>query len=148
MKSILKPSIRLSPSKAIPSRNTAGIRSPGQTNSHETPTKSPKKSPKDSATKGKLDGSERTFGSPSRGSTQNVMPSTPPARVALRTEEEQQAAVKEKEQQEMLAHKDARRKSLGEYNLDESTSPELTPWFSKSQSFFCARGNSSYVERR
>ena len=35
------------------------------------------------------------------------------ARVAVRTEEEQQAAVKERERQEMAARKDARRKSLG-----------------------------------
>ena len=36
-----------------------------------------------------------------------------PARVAVRTEEEQQAAVRERERQAVLAYKDARRKSLG-----------------------------------
>lgn len=41
-------------------------------------------------------------------------PSRSPTRVAVRTEEEQQAAAKERERQEMLSHKDARRKSLGE----------------------------------
>lgn len=34
--------------------------------------------------------------------------------VAVRTETEQQAAAKERERREVLAHKDARRKSLGE----------------------------------
>lgn len=35
-------------------------------------------------------------------------------RIAVRTEEQQQATVEERERQEMLARKDARRKSLGE----------------------------------
>ena len=35
-------------------------------------------------------------------------------RVAVRTEEEQQAAVEDRERQEFLARKDARRKSLGQ----------------------------------
>lgn len=34
-------------------------------------------------------------------------------RVAVRTEEEQQEAAKERARQDVLAHKDARRKSLG-----------------------------------
>lgn len=34
-------------------------------------------------------------------------------RVAVRTEEEQQAAAKERQKQEVLARRDARRKSLG-----------------------------------
>ena len=40
-----------------------------------------------------------------------------PTRVAVRTEEEQQAAARERERQEVLAHKDARRKSLGNIAL-------------------------------
>ena len=43
-----------------------------------------------------------------------VSPDHGQARVAVRTEEQQQAAVEERERQELLAHKDARRKSLGQ----------------------------------
>ena len=49
--------------------------------------------------------------------TENRSHSTPSgqgqARIAVRTEEEQQAAAKERARHELLAHKDARRKSLG-----------------------------------
>ena len=42
-----------------------------------------------------------------------LSPSESETRVAVRSEAEQQAAAKERERQEVLAHKDARRKSLG-----------------------------------
>ena len=41
-------------------------------------------------------------------------PSQHRTRTAVRSEEEQQAAAKERERQDLLAHREARRKSLGE----------------------------------
>ena len=45
--------------------------------------------------------------------SQSLSPVQGQTRIAVRTEEEQQAAAKERARQELLAHKDARRKSLG-----------------------------------
>lgn len=53
----------------------------------------------------------------------NLTTQSPPSelaqemRVAVRTEEEQQAAAKERQKQEVLARRDARRKSLGKQTL-------------------------------
>ena len=65
-----------------------------------TPEKSPRKSPANKSTEQLSQGLPNPF-------------ETSPRRVAVKTEEEQQATAREREQQEMLAHKDARRKSLG-----------------------------------
>lgn len=46
-------------------------------------------------------------------------------RVAIRTEEEQQAAAREREQQDLVARKDARRKSLGTWVVNCRVSHNL-----------------------
>jgi len=109
VKSILKPTIPLSPPKAIPPHKGEQKASPGKASASRTPEKSPAKSSVDQSS-----GLPNPFeGSPTRAGPKSYSPNRSPARVALRTEEEQQAAAKERERQELLAHKDARRKSLG-----------------------------------
>lgn len=109
VKSILKPTIPLSPPKAIPPHNGVRKASPGKARASRTPERSPGK-----PSVNRSSGLENPFGTfPTRAGAKSQSPSRSPARVALRTEEEQQAAVKERERQELLAHKDARRKSLG-----------------------------------
>lgn len=49
-----------------------------------------------------------------------ISPSQYRTRIVVRSEEEQQAAAKERERHELLAHKEARRKSLGETLMDFS----------------------------
>lgn len=47
-----------------------------------------------------------------------VSPSQYRTRIVVRSEEEQQAAAKERERHELLAHKEARRKSLGKTTIN------------------------------
>ncbi|KAL9614273.1 MAG: hypothetical protein Q9167_001229 [Letrouitia subvulpina] len=132
VKSILKPAIRLSPPKQIPPHSSARMISVGKTRIRETPEKSKQGlliDTSDELSTVPLSGAElpnpfggpspssanrRTTGSPSRGQT----------KVAVRTEEEQQAAAKERERLEMLAHGNTRRKSLA--NRRVSFAPEAT----------------------
>lgn len=61
-----------------------------------------------------------------------VSPSQYRTRIVVRSEEEQQAAAKERERHELLAHKEARRKSLGEtmieFTYDFGRLLELCTW--------------------
>jgi len=71
--------------------------------------------PKDSLLASKGHDLPKPFGDPLEpipGSTRDN------GRVTIRTEEEQQAAAREREQQELVARKDARRKSLGKWVVD------------------------------
>lgn len=115
-KSILKSSISLSPLKPIPSRGRSGSASPSKNGRLRTPEASPSKSSRGSAIKGKAETLESRIESPSKSPSQNQSQPKSPARVAVRTEE-QQAAAREKERQDVLAHKDARRKSLGKIRV-------------------------------
>lgn len=114
VKSILKPTIALSPPKAIPPHNRARTSSPGKANGRQTPEKSPRKSPAkklaDDATQGLPNPFET---SPTPGASKPRSPTRSPTRIAVRSEQEQQTAAKERERQEILANRDARRKSLG-----------------------------------
>jgi len=113
VRSILKPTIALSPPKTIPPHKGARGASPGKAGGQRTPEKSPRKSAKEPPRNGGP-GLQTSFdASPKPTATNTQSPSRSPARVAVRTEEEQQAAAKERERQEALAHRDARRKSLG-----------------------------------
>ena len=113
IKSILKPTIMLSPPKSIPPRGNKGKASPGKATGPKPPMKSPGKSPiKPSSSVAQR--SPNPFGaSPKPTAARSQSPTRSPTRVSVRTEEEQQAAAKERERQEALAYKDARRKSLG-----------------------------------
>lgn len=117
-KSILKPTISLSPLKPIPSRGRSGNASPSKNGRLRTPEASPKKSSGGSATKSEGASLESRLKSPSKSPSQSQSQPRSPARVAVRTEEEQQAAAREKERQDVLAHKEARRKSLGKIGVD------------------------------
>jgi len=113
VKSILKPTLPLSPPKAIPPHSNGRKGSPRKANAQRTPDRSPARSAGNGS-----EGPPNPFeGSPTRTAAKSQSPSRSPSRVALRTEEEQQAAAKERERQELLAHKDARRKSLGMFVL-------------------------------
>ena len=114
VKSILKPTIALSPPKMIPPHSTARKASPGKANVRRTPEKASRLSPKKSTVSGSQSLSNPFAPSPRLAVGNTLSPSRSPTRVAVRTEEEQQAAAKERERQEAMAHKDARRKSLGE----------------------------------
>ena len=124
IKSILKPTIPLSPPKQIPPHHGARRTSPNKTKSKTTPEKpqsislldaSVRKSPNPtnsgSISPKFLEGSTTSSAAQSSVSS----PSQRRTRVAVRTEEEQQAAAKDRERQEALDHKNARRKSLGEF---------------------------------
>lgn len=112
VRSILKPTIALSPPKIIPPHNKGTKTSPGKVINQRSPEKIPR-SPQQSISNSSL-GLQNPFdASPKRVVASARSPSRSPARVAVRTEEEQQAAAKERERQEVLAHRDARRKSLG-----------------------------------
>ena len=95
--------------------NTTGVPpgSPRQSPRSKTPERSPKKSLKKSPTKVPEGSFNDLLKSPRRNVESGQSPSRSPARIALRTEEEQQAAAREKERQEIQANREARRKSLG-----------------------------------
>lgn len=117
MKSILKPTMRLSPPKQIPLHSSSRRTSP-RSSSRTTPEKTQKISSSDAyiwKISNPVSGSQglpNTFEGPADPTT-SLSPSQSQTKVAVRTEAEQQAAAKERERQEILAHKDARRKSLG-----------------------------------
>ena len=146
VKSILKPTITLSPPKAIPPHSRARNTSPGKANVRQTPEKSPRKSP------AKKKAEDATQGLPNPFQTSPMLkfssprsPTRSPTRIAVRSEEEQQAAAKERERQEKLANRDARRKSLGRYILIWiEHGADMT--VSKSKSVFRTRSYFAYVE--
>ena len=114
VKSILKPTIALSPPKAIPPHNRARNGSPGKASGRQTPEKSPRKSPGKKITADATQELPNPFeASPMPMVSKPHSPARSPTRIAVRSEEEQQAAAKERERQEILANRDARRKSLG-----------------------------------
>ena len=116
VKSILKPTITLSPPKAIPPHNRIRSNSPSKVNGRQTPEKSPRKSPTKRVAENATQGLPNPFQtSPMPKSSIPRSPARSPTRIAVRSEEEQQAAAKERERQEILANRDARRKSLGRY---------------------------------
>lgn len=121
IKSILKPTIPGSPPKQIPAR-VSTTTSPRKTDSGPMPEQSQNGSLIDTSiptpTTDLLgtDVLPNPFGGPPEV-TDNTphlpFPVHSQIRVAVRTEEEQQEAAKEKARQDVIAHKDARRKSLG-----------------------------------
>ena len=114
VKSILKPTITLSPPKAIPPHSRVRNNSPGKANVRQTPERSPRKSPAKKQAEDATQGLPNPFqSSPMLNFSNSRSPTRSPTRIAVRSEEEQQAAVKERERQEKLASRDARRKSLG-----------------------------------
>lgn len=114
VKSILKPTIALSPPKAIPPHNRVRNSSPAKINGQQTPERSPRKSPAKIQVENATQGLPNPFQtSPMRRTSKSRSPARSPERIAVRSVEEQQAAVKERERQELLAKRDARRKSLG-----------------------------------
>lgn len=114
VKSILKPTIALSPPKVIPPHNQARITSPGKANGRQTQEKSPRKSPAKKQADNAAQGLPNPFEtSPTAAASKPRSPARSPTRIAVRSEEEQQAAAKERERLEILANRDARRKSLG-----------------------------------
>lgn len=107
VKSILKPTIKFSPPKAIPPRSGAGATSPTKMGGQRPGERYPKLSPNKKIP-------ERSPSRAGQSSPSKLIPSPrSPARVAVRTEEEQHAAAREKQREEAHAQKDARRKSLG-----------------------------------
>lgn len=126
IKSILKPTIPISPPKPIPPHSGSRRTSPNKTKSKTTPEKSQSTSLLDASVWKSSNPTNASNLSPSplKGSVESNLaqssissPSRHRTRVAVRTEEEQQAAAKDREQQEALDHKNARRKSLGESRL-------------------------------
>ena len=118
VKSILKPSITLSPPKAIPPHSRVRNNPPGKANVRQTPEKSPRRSPAKKLAEDVTQGLPNPFQtSPMQKYSSSQSPARSPTRIAVRSEEEQQAAAKERERQEKLANRDARRKSLGRYIL-------------------------------
>ena len=123
MRSILKPTIPLSPPKPIPPYPNSRELSPAKSKNGLSPKKSPRRSPK----KEELEGTARSLGDLRQSGLENLpnpfdeasnqaadnKPSQE-TRVAVRTEEQQQAAAKERERKELVERRDARRKSLGE----------------------------------
>lgn len=146
VKSILKPTIALSPPKAIPPHNRAFTNSPGKANGRQTHEKSPRKSPAkklaDDATQGLPNPFET---SPTPGASKSRSPARSPTRIAVRSEEEQQAAAKERERQEVLANRDARRKSLGMWILTR-VKGRADMATSKSKSVVRTRSYFAYME--
>lgn len=117
MKSILKPTMPLSPPKQITPHHSSQ-RVSLRSSSRITPEKNKKTSSSDASiwkNSNPVSGSHglpNPFEGPADPTT-SLSPPQSQTKVAVRTEAEQQAAAKERERQEVLAHKDARRKSLG-----------------------------------
>jgi kinetochore protein Spc7/SPC105 len=120
VKSILKPTIPLSPPKSIPSR--ASLRAPSPGKSHRSYSQEQKASENDVSHSG-LENVENPFIQSANEQQSNLEPREETV-VALRTEEQQQAAAREREKAEILARRDARRKSLA--NRRVSFAPEAT----------------------
>lgn len=121
MKSILKPTMPLSPPKQIIPHPSSRRVSP-RSSSRITPEKNKKTSSSDASiwkNSNPVSGSHglpNPFEGPADPKT-SLSPSQSQTMVAVRTEAEQQAAAKERERKEVLAHKDARRKSLGKSTI-------------------------------
>lgn len=119
MKSILKPTAPISPPRRSSPRNNGRNLSPKKSLPDKTQSTSASevavwKSSNPPVGIGRLP-------NPFEGSSESIIsnlglisPSQHRTRVVVRSEEEQQAAAKERERQELLAHREARRKSLGE----------------------------------
>ncbi|MCJ1467975.1 hypothetical protein MMC07_006601 [Pseudocyphellaria aurata] len=128
VRSILKSSMRLSPPKQIPSHPSSRRASP-RSSSRTTPEKTKKNSSSSTSiwlNSNPVPGSHglpNPFERPA-DSTPSLSTSESQTMVAVRTEAEQQAKAKERERQDLLAHKDARRKSLA--NRRVSFAPEAT----------------------
>ncbi|MCJ1428391.1 hypothetical protein MMC29_006301 [Sticta canariensis] len=128
VKSILKPTICLSPPKQIPPHPSSRRTSP-RSSSRTTPEKA-QSIPSSGGSLWKNSnpvtgshGLPNPFEGPA-GSTIPLSLSRNQTKVAVRTEAEQQAAAKARERQEVSDHKDARRKSLA--NRRVSFAPEAT----------------------
>lgn len=121
MKSILKPTIPLSPPKQIPPHPSSRRTSPSKSTSkltltpekHQVPVSSDASVWKNSNPVAESHGVPNLFEGPTEV-INSQSPSQRQTRVLVRTEAEQEAAAKERLRQEVLAHKDARRRSLGE----------------------------------
>ncbi|KAI9879596.1 MAG: hypothetical protein M1830_008046 [Pleopsidium flavum] len=138
VKSILKPTIPLSPPKPIPPHTAARKRSPSKiplSPSKRNQARGPVNSsdPDEAIQKDAASVTEANrLSNPFEGSSVIAQQQEQDTRVALRTEEEQQAAVKEREEKErrelekkdILGRRDARRKSLA--NRRVSFAPEAT----------------------
>ena len=146
VRSILKPTIALSPPKAIPPHSRARNSSPGKANGRQTPEKSPRKSPAKNLADNAIQGLPNPFvTSPTPRASKPRSPARSPTRIAVRSEEEQQAAAKERERQEILANRDARRKSLGKLtSIELERRADMTS--SKSKSVVRTRSYLAYME--
>ena len=124
VRSILKPTIPLSPPKQIPPHPNSRKSSPTKSRTGFSPKRSPRKSPQKGESKdaardsGKLRQSglenlPNPFDEVSNQAADNEL--SQKTRIALRTEEQQQAATKERERKELIERRDARRKSLGRF---------------------------------
>ena len=129
-KSILKPTIPLSPPKQIPPHTSSRKSSPAKAQRGSSPRKSPQK--------GRPGDAAQSSSSPRQSGLENIPnPFDEPqlealvekdlsegTKIAVRTEEEQQAAAREREKQDILERRDARRKSLGKSEAPDS-SPDV-----------------------
>ena len=122
MRSILKPTIPLSPPKQIPPHPNSRKSSPTKSRTGFSPKKSPRKSPQKGVTKetARDSGALRqsgleTLANPFDEVSNQAADSelSQEIRIAVRTEEQQQAAAKERERKDLIERRDARRKSLG-----------------------------------
>jgi kinetochore protein Spc7/SPC105 len=139
LRSILKPTVPLSPLREIPTRKDLGLGN-GQTTPRKTGNKSrasPGKKSDHVSTDVPFSGAE---GLPNPFQSAES-PKARGTKVSLRTEEEQQAAARvreeqerrEEEKREILARRDARRKSLGMYEtplqcLETNWSKQIEEW--------------------
>ncbi|MCJ1379914.1 hypothetical protein MMC17_003017 [Xylographa soralifera] len=133
VRSILKPTIPLSPPKQIPPHPNSRKSSPTKSKTGFSPKRSPRKSSqkgdfkdtaRDSGTlrQSGLETLPNPFDEASNQAADNEL--SQETRIALRTEEQQQAAAKERERKELIDRRDARRKSLA--NRRVSFAPEAT----------------------
>ena len=118
VKSILKPSIPLSPLKPIPSHSSLRKGSPSKSRPGSSPVKP---GPRSKLGQSGLEAVPNPFDieSPRKATDSNEGKS-----VSLKSEEEQQAAARERERKEIIERRDARRKSLA--NRRVSFAPEAT----------------------
>ena len=114
VKSILKPTISLSPPKQIPPHPNSRKSSPAKGKAGGSPARSPSKR---NLRQSGLDNVPNPF----NDSSNNTDAGKGTTSVNLRTEEEQQAASREKEKKEILERRDARRKSLGNHQEHDDT---------------------------
>lgn len=125
-KSILKPTLPLSPPKPIPPLGTVRTRSPAKPKdklSPATPRTKNSAQPEDLFAIQQGDRSTSTS-SEAAAPLLHTSPGRSQTRVAVRTEEQQQqAATEERERQDLVSRKDSRRKSLGQ---DSPNSTELS----------------------